>query len=380
MVIQPVFYEVDLVYHRRRWTDDFIRHRERESFERVNRWRNAFQRLENTTRRFCSRDWEDDSKMLDSLIISISQATLSSQRDFGSGSVVRLQSSIMRDDDISKSFSSLGRDPHVTDNFSSEMPFSCLVGMERHKKAIYGLLDLESKNQVRTVGIWGLEGVGKTTLAECVFKDISRRFQHHCFLTNVNNNHHNRISPSLREYFTKTGCSNDDSFNAIKPSLVNRNVLLVVDGVDEDEQFRDIVKLAHWLGPGSRVIVTSRDGNLLASCGVNYVYKVDCLRYEEALELFSHHAFNETYPLIGFERFSVNAVHFSGRLPLSLKVLGSFLYGKDEKSWKSTLRKLEASQDNCTREISSYIGAYERLPKHQIAELERYVGADDGDY
>lgn len=30
-----------------------------------------------------------------------------------------------------------------------------LVGMYRHKTAVYALLDLESKDTVRTVGIWG---------------------------------------------------------------------------------------------------------------------------------------------------------------------------------------------------------------------------------
>lgn len=64
-----------------------------------------------------------------------------------------------------------------------------LLGMDRHKKAVYGLWDLDSRNQVLTIGICGMEGVGKTTLAECVFDDISRHFQHHCFL----NGHQNRI-------------------------------------------------------------------------------------------------------------------------------------------------------------------------------------------
>lgn len=337
--------------------------------------------------------------MLDSLIISISQAMSSSQRDFGSTSesVVKSQTRKVKTmvlSHIISAFTPINAHVEMPDP-SAAIPSThlesavqervvcspnVLVGMDRHKKAVYGLLDLESKTQVRTVGIWGLEGVGKTTLAECVFEDISHHFQHHCFLTDVNNNHQNRISPSLREHFTKTGCSNDDSFDAIKPSLVNRNLLLVADCVLDNEQFKDILKLSHWLGPGSRVIMTSRDENLLASCGMNYVYKVDCLRYEEALELFSHYAFKKTYPLTGFERFSVRAILFSGRLPLSLKVLGSFLYGKDEKSWKSTLHGLEASQDNSTREVSSYIAAYERLPNHQIAELERYVGADEGEY
>lgn len=360
-------------------------------------------------------DREDDSKMIDELIRSISPALntvppiLRSRRSRSGHtsilprrawtrpvrdmSMVPAQASklttmgVVKDTDASVSGESeresyLHQDASVTtvNESPSPLPDNVLVGMGRHKKAVYELLDLECKNQVRVIGICGMEGVGKTTLAECVFEDISRRFQHHFFLTNVDDVHQNRISPSLLEHLTRTRRSNDDSFNAIKPSLVNRNLLLVVDGIHDDEKVKDIVKVSHWLGPGSRVVVTtSKDEDSLVSCGVKHVHKVECLQYEEALQLFSLFAFHKISPLVGFERFSVRAVHFSGFIPLSLKVLGSFFYGKDEETWKSTLCRLEASQDNGTRAVSSYIEAREYLPRHQI-ELERYVSAEQGEY
>lgn len=260
----------------------------------------------------------------------------------------------------------------------SPSPADGLVGMYRHKTAVYALLDLESKESVRTVGIWGEYGVGKTTLAECVFNDISRRFQHHCFLSNVNNIYRNRISPSLLQHLTRKK-SSDNIFDAIKPFLVNRHVLLVIDGVHDTnhEQHKDAMKASRWLGPGSRVIMTSWSNNtLINSCGVKYTYHMESLRYDEALQLFSLYAFKMPYPPVGFEGFSIRAVQFAGRLPLALKVLGSLLFDKDEESWKTTLRKLEASQDNGSRQVSNYIGAGEYLPRHQI-ELEQYVGADE---
>ncbi|CAN6932524.1 unnamed protein product [Brassica oleracea] len=163
-------------------------------------------------------------------------------------------------------------------------PADGLVGMYRHKTAVYALLDLESKDTVRTVGIWGEHGIGKTTLAECVFDDISPHFQHHCFLSNVNNIYQNRISPSLLKHLTSKKCS-DNIFDAIKPFLVNRHVLLVIDGVHDTnhEEFKDAMKVSRWLGPGSRVIMTSWADYKLNSCGVKYIYHMESLRYEEAL-------------------------------------------------------------------------------------------------
>jgi len=332
--------------------------------------------------------------MIDDLIISIT-SPIDSDRELEqeSSSIIRQSKvgqewsvlGLMRDIDTNykpKSLSASGEsglgleryaleDTSIMDDISNESPypasdeFNGLVGMYRHKKAIYGLLDLESKNHVRTVGIWGIQGVGKTTLAECVFDDISGHFQHHCFLTNVKKTHQNRISPSLLTHLTKTR-SSDDIFDAIKPSLVNQKVLLVVDGIEDtkSELYKNAMVVTHWLGAGSRVIMTSSSDHTLKSCGVKY--EMECLRYEEALQLFSLYAFKTTYPLIGFEQFSIRAVHFAGRLPLALKVLGSFLYDKDEESWKRTLRKLEASQYYGSSQISNYIGGGEYLSRRQL--------------
>lgn len=38
---------------------------------------------------------------------------------------------------------------------------------------------------VRVVGIWGMVGIGKTTIARAVYDKIARQFEHSCFLENV---------------------------------------------------------------------------------------------------------------------------------------------------------------------------------------------------
>ena len=347
---------------------------------------------------------EDDSEMLDDLIISISspprQASSFLSRISRRGqAVVHLESSelsLMSDTYMKHIPQSLSRsgeaglesqDTSFTDHSllnESPSPTSDdsngLVGMHRHKKTVYTLLDLECKDSVRTVGIWGEGGVGKTTLTECIFNDISHHFQHHCFLSNVNNIYQNHISPSLLKHLASKKCS-DNIFDAIKPFLVNRHVLLVIDGVHDTnhEQLKDAMKVSRWLGPGSRVIMISWADYTLNSCGVKYIYHMESLRYEEALQLFSLCAFKMPYPPVGFEGLSIRAVHFAGRLPLALKVLGSLLYDKNKESWNITLRKLEASQDNGSHQVSNYIAAGEYLPRRQI-ELEQYVRADEEEH
>ncbi|CAH8334625.1 unnamed protein product [Eruca vesicaria subsp. sativa] len=291
--IRAVFYEVDPGDLTGKFGEELRRHEERETPETVNRWRTALKRLEaGTESRFCSRDWVDDSKMLDDLILSLStlpanytgpekkqaididlepteliltsyptlpanysgpekkhaididleltELILTSDTHLKHLPQKSLPVSEERQNTSFSDYDSLDKSPSPASDDSD-----VLVGMHRHKIAVYDLLDLETMmNNVRTVGICGESGVGKTTLAECVFNDISPRFQHYCFLSSVNNIYRNRISPSLLQHLTRKKRS-DNIFDSIKPFLVDRNVLLVIDGAHDTAdhmQLKDAMK------------------------------------------------------------------------------------------------------------------------------------------
>ena len=51
-----------------------------------------------------------------------------------------------------------------------------LVGIDSHVEAIKLLLDIKS-NDVRMVVIYGSAGVGKTTIAKAVYKNIFKHFE-----------------------------------------------------------------------------------------------------------------------------------------------------------------------------------------------------------
>ena len=78
-----------------------------------------------------------------------------------------------------------------------------------------------------------------------------------------------------------------------------------------------IAEYANWFAPGSRVILITQDKSVLEESGVNHVYEVGSLRYDEALQLFSRFAFKQPYPPPEFERLSVRAVQLAGFLPVA---------------------------------------------------------------
>ncbi|XP_010459355.1 PREDICTED: putative disease resistance protein At4g11170 [Camelina sativa] len=238
---------------------------------------------------------------------------------------------------------------------SASSDFKGLAGMDRHMKAFHDLLALESDKEVRTIGIWGGAGVGKTTLARYTYADISVKFQAQIFLENMKE----MLLPS--EIFQGEDLRGlDHELNELtEAKKKHRKVIFIADGVRNIEQGKWITEYANWFAPGSRVILITQEKSLLVESGVNHVYEVGSLRYDEALKLLSRFAFKQSYPPPDFERLSVRAVQLAGFLPVTIRLFGSFLTGRDKEEWEATLLKLNAKQCKDLMEVWKIMEASE---------------------
>ena len=123
--------------------------------------------------------------------------------------------------------------------------------------------------------------------------------------------------------------------------LKRKKVLIVLDDVNASEQLEYLVGDYDCLSLDSRLIVSTRDKQLLISRGIEKIYEVNTLGYKKSLELFSMNAFNQDHPKVGFEELTKRATVYAGGIPLALKVLGSSFHSKRREIWESALRKLE---------------------------------------
>ncbi|KAF3449650.1 hypothetical protein FNV43_RR10381 [Rhamnella rubrinervis] len=249
-------------------------------------------------------------------------------------------------------------------NISTELGASTrtidgLFGMTSRLKKLdsYVIHPLNSDN-VCFLGIHGMGGIGKSTLAEAYYKKISHKFDGNSFLENVrevcekNPNglvhlQNQLLKDILREDFPIGHVGNGKDL--IRNRLRAKKVLIVLDDVNDSEQLEALAdshrkkqgsenELDIWFGSGSVIIVTTRNENIL---GERYkIYRAQQLDDDEALQLFSWKAFERIEPPDEFKELSEEVVKYASYLPLALKVLGSLLRRKGKSEWESALGRL----------------------------------------
>ncbi|KAK8329502.1 hypothetical protein V6Z11_A11G324400 [Gossypium hirsutum] len=153
--------------------------------------------------------------------------------------------------------------------------------------------------QTRARAKWARTGgTGKTTLAEAIFYHLLNGFQSCFFLPNDENLYIS--TPRIGSGF-------------IKDRISRKKVLIVCDDVSKNNR----------LGPGSRVIVTTRD------------------KKTESVQLFCQRAFKSNHPSEYQLKLSKMVLSFANGNPLAITVFGTSLYGKDKNYQESAVKELK---------------------------------------
>ncbi|KAG7940981.1 hypothetical protein I3843_16G015000 [Carya illinoinensis] len=311
MEVLPIFYHVepsDVRHQRGTFGDALAQHEQNpENKEKVQTWKNALREVGNLAGRPLKING-DESMFIKEIVKGISR---------------KLK----------------GHVDNPEDNF---------VGMDSHLKEMDKHLNIGS-NDVRFIGIRGMSGMGKTTLARVVFRKYNHLFQARSFLENVSLVSKRDGLVALQEKLLSDMKVKDDEekwdeetgMAVIRSRLRDTKVLIVLDDVDKKEQLEKLARCCNWFGPGSRIIVTTEDRHLLTRHDVQFIYPIEGLQNEEALQLFCLEAFHdpEQYRDQHFLNLCNQYVSYAEGHPLTLKVLGSSLIRKESRIWTSFLEK-----------------------------------------
>ena len=220
-----------------------------------------------------------------------------------------------------------------------------LVGIDKPIAHLKSLLKKESE-KVRVIGIWGMGGIGKTTIAKELFDQICSEYDGCCFLEKVSEELTRHGMESLKKKLFSKLLVKDANID-IDRRIGRMKVLIVLDDVKSTDQLEKLFGTCDCFRSDSRIIVTSRDKQVLIANEVydDDLYEVGVLDSTEALELFNLNAFKQSHLKVDqFSDVSKRVINYAKGNPLVLKVLANMLRGKSKEVWKSQLDKLKNLQ------------------------------------
>ncbi|WJX76705.1 hypothetical protein P8452_60092 [Trifolium repens] len=227
-----------------------------------------------------------------------------------------------------------------------------LIGIQPQVKTLENLLKLGSDDdKSRVLGIWGMDGIGKTTLATILYDRISHRnqFDACCFIESVSRIYSSGGAIAVqKQILLKTlreknldEYSPSEMSGIIRRRLYNMKFLLVLEDVDKYEQLQELHINPQLLSPGSRIIITTRDVHILKLFGEHERHEVKFMNHDDAKELLCRKAFKSDNSSSDYADLIPKVLKYAEGLPLAIKVLGSFLYSRNTTQWRATLKGLE---------------------------------------
>ncbi|CAN8267461.1 unnamed protein product [Cochlearia groenlandica] len=214
--------------------------------------------------------------------------------------------------------------------------YSRLLGIEN-------LLCKQSHDDVYRLGIWGMPGIGKTTIAQAFFNQMSQDFESLCFLQDFHTKFHDNGLSNLRKEYP------------IDKPRENR-VLVVLDDVRNPMDAESFLGGFDCFGLGSLIVITSRDKQVLYQCRIEAIYEVPSLNKKDSLQLFTRSMFPEEKPndssLVVAESVTKKVVEYANGNPAALCFYGRKLAGRTK------LDEMETDFEN-----------FKQFPPHEIIDV-----------
>ncbi|CAL4980431.1 unnamed protein product [Urochloa decumbens] len=258
---------------------------------------------------------------------------------------------------------------HSNRKAMSEFDESAIVGkkIERDTRGLAQVLT-NAKLNIQVVSIVGMGGIGKTILAQKIFKEatIQKHFKIKIWLSITQHFDENELLRSAIKHAGRDlGEERDMSLlvRTLTDTLSANQFLVVMDDMWSDHAWRDVLSVpirnACQQQPGSRVVVTTRFEDLAKRMGACFhQHHVSPLNNEDAWSLLNKQLPpNQVVENDHLKDVGMKIIKKCGNLPLAVKVMGGLLSMKSqsESEWEAVLSHRAWSVDGLPKEIDNPI-------------------------
>ncbi|XP_073263150.1 uncharacterized protein [Populus alba] len=235
-------------------------------------------------------------------------------------------------------------------NETLEIPTTKLVGQafEDHKKTIWSWL---MHDEVSTIGIYGMGGVGKTTLVKHIYDQLQKRrdsFCHVYWITVSQDTNINKLQNSIARRIG-LDLSNEDEELYRAAELSNeltkkQKWVLILDDLWKAIELRK-VGVPIQAVKGCKLIVTTRLENVCQQMDTQHKIKVSPILVEEAWTLFIERLGHDMALSPEVEPIAKSITNECDGLPLGIITMASTMRGVvDVREWRNALEELRESK------------------------------------
>ncbi|KAF3947919.1 hypothetical protein CMV_026019 [Castanea mollissima] len=256
---------------------------------------------------------------------------------------------------------------------------SVIYGRDEEKEKIIEVLLTnvsDDQDNLAIYAVWGMGGLGKTTLAQLVYNDVrvEKHFELRIWVCVSDDFQIIRLVRAIIESIDGSGCNLselDPLQQHLQEKLRGRRFLLVLDDVwNENHEEWDCLKHMLTCGAkGSMLIVTTRIETIAKMMATLHpIHRMGCLSEDDSWSLFKGRAFGlgRVEEKSELESIGKEIVKKCGGVPLAIKALGSLMSLKSRKSdWesveKSQIWDLPIGNDSILLALKL---SYHHLPPH----------------
>ncbi|KAL2523664.1 Disease resistance protein [Abeliophyllum distichum] len=238
------------------------------------------------------------------------------------------------------------------------IPAPSIDDQETAAKNIAKIMDLLSNSEVKRIGVWGMGGVGKTTLVKNINNKLndpsllSESFSIIIWITVSNKSQETeselkRVQKQIAERLNLV--LNEDSVEKRAITLHKRlkmeeKFLLILDDVWDPIDLDDLGIPQPEIHEGSKIMLTTRFSEVCGAMRTDVILKIEVLKEEEAWKLFCRSA-GEVATQENVEPLAWAVARECGGLPLAINVVGACLRGKKiVELWEDALNMLRRSE------------------------------------